>query len=259
MPAALVPQWLQAQQAYLRQDYAAAYPPLAQLLQGNLEGRERTEICGQTAQCLQHLGRLEEAAFLWEALLREDPNSSHLLHGLPGLYAYYLTAGATEKADALWQRTFTQWRDTPLLWDMIGARARYLANTAPKELPALAELIISLPFTEVVFTESVYRPLLTAGKPAEAQTLHQQIVARLTVRDPADVGRVEHAYANAWTRTIAESFLQSCRDATTAGDLEHARYWIDIINMMIPEYPQAADLRALFDARFPDMRKDIPR
>jgi len=256
MPPALVPIWLQAQQTYLRQDYATAYPLLVQLIPAKLDAPEQAEILGQMADCLQRLGRTQEAVSVLEELANEAPTSSALLQGMPWRYEYYLATGATTKADALWQQAITEWRYSPFVWDMIGVRLAYQARTAPKELAATAELIVSLPFTPKALTVAVYRPLLKAGYSAEALLMKQQMNALLTRRDPTKAELAAQAYDEAWTRAFVESLIQPCREAIEAGNLEQARLWLDHINTMIPEYPQAAEMRALYNTKVKEQRKD---
>lgn len=256
IPPDAVPSWLTATQAYLRQDYVTAHAAFARVLQANLTPSERAQLLWQDADCLRHLDRPADAAAVLEQLIQKAPDSPYLLQGCPLLYRYYLEIGATEKADTLWRMVLPRMQQTPYLWDLLSPRLVALARIDADQLAAQAELIVEGKPDSATLTTAVYRPLFAAQRMTEAKALHERLQELFSEIDPKLAGLDGQAYDDAVTRNFIDSLISECRKAITAGDMELARYWMTTIMTTIPEYPQAAEMRALFDAKVQEMRKD---
>jgi tetratricopeptide (TPR) repeat protein len=255
IPAADVTTWLTATQAYLRHDYATAHAGFTRLLRAEWTPAERAKLLWQDAECLRRLDRPAEAATMLERLMQVAPESPDLLQGRPLLYQYYLSAGATEQAEALWREALPRVQRTPYLWDLLTPRLVAFANTAPDRLGSLAEVIVAAKPSAATLTTAVYRPLFAARRLTEARTLHERLQTLFAAKGPP-VEIDQQAYDDAWSRDFVDTLITQCRDAIDAGDLEQARLYLTNITVMIPEYPQAAEMRELFDAKFKEPRKD---
>lgn len=249
--------WLNAYRAYLQQEYAPAHEGFTLLLQGTLTAAEREELLWQDAHCLLQLDRAADAAKTMETLLRLVPDSPYETIIRPLLYQCYLRENAQEQAGVCWTDTIERWKDSPYLWDFLRVHLDMTARYAPDKILRCAEPLARLSITDARYlTPTIYRPLLAAGRMTEAQALHARLQQRLSEHDQQLADLDQQAYDDALTREMVDGLISRCRDAVQAGDLETARIWLDHINMLIPEYPQAAEMRALFNAKVKELRKD---
>ena len=98
-------------------------------------------------------------------------------------------------------------------------------------------------------TEAVYRPLLAAGRLETARALHARLQEALGARDPQLAAIAQQAFDDAWTREFIDTLVRQFTTALDAGDLALAERFLVDLNLMVPEYPQAAEARRLYRER----------
>ena len=190
------------------------------------------------------------------------------------LYRCLLSAGRTEEARALHARRQAHWatvdaalaagapRAVPaaprqpggadsLVWADAMAYFTALEQVQPAQL--LAEgtdqltALLQTPLTPsshqhlIDLALCLYRTQLRQEHPEDAQALRTRLTAKL-----APMGLTpdeEQAFSNAVTREFIEKLYKDFTDALAKGDLAAAGQVLDTINLVIPEYPQAATAR----------------
>jgi len=243
-------QWLTAYQAYLRKDYTAAHAGFVQLLQGELSATDRADILWYDTCSLRELKRPADAAATMEALLQLAPHTPHF-DGLAFLYRQYLEAGATEKAEALWQTVVARWGKTAGLWTLVAARADYLAQRDPEAVVACAAQLAPLTLAKENLITAFYQPLFKYGHFEKAKVVHEQLQHYFAQHRPAAVELDKRAYEEAISESIIESYFTQFKTALDAGDLDAARTWLANLNGTVPEHPRAVEARTRYRAMRP--------
>lgn len=240
--------WLDAYQAYMRQDYTAAESGFAQLLQYELETAERCELLWYRACCLQALQRQEDAVATLETLYQLAPTDPHF-DGRAFLYRYYLDAGNQEKANAFWTEVLEQWAGTPGIWKLVGARIEYQAQHDPGRLEGCADQLATLMIAKDDLIVYLYRPLFRHGRYQQARQFFDYLQQRFRTERPAAVEINARAYEEAISEDIVEGVYAQFTTALTAGDLETARTWLANLNATVPEHPRAIEARQRYRER----------
>jgi|GEM_PF-3873416 len=240
--------WLEAYQAYIRKDYAAAQQGFSALLAGEMTAKEREDVLLYNAVCLQQLDKPAEAAAAWEALFAAAPKTPRF-DGLAFLYRYYLDSGDFAKSGALWKVTIERWGGIAGTWKMIAEHTDYLAQRDPARVVEAAELLAPLTIAKEDLVQAFYRPLFRYGHYEQAREAHTLLQKFYAEHRPEAVELDKRAYEDAISEDIVEAVFANFTKALEADDLDAARIWLANLNATVPEHPRAIEARKMMRER----------